>query len=461
VSRQARELVAIDPATGAEVRRYAGHGPDAVEAMLAAAASAVARARRGGLEGRTQRLKDLARVLRRDREPLAQIATVEMGKPIREAVAEVEKCALACEVIAERGPGWLAPEVVVVERGHAEIVPVPRGVILAIMPWNFPYWQVVRNLAPALLAGNAVLLKHASSVPGCALALEERVREVGFDDGGFAALLVGADAVPALIADPRVRMVCLTGSTEAGRSVAELCGRHLKPSVLELGGSDPYFVLADADLELAADVCATARMVNGGQSCIAGKRFIVEAAVAERFVEALIERLRGWRMGSPLDSYTTLGPMARRDLRDQLAEQVRASVAAGAICRLGGEVPGGPGAFYPATVLTAVAPGMPAWDEELFGPVAAVRVVSDEAEAIAAANDTCWGLGAGVITADLVRGRRLAIEELEAGSCFVNAAVRSDPRLPFGGTKDSGWGRELGRAGILELCELKTVWIGA
>ncbi len=461
MSRQARELVALDPATGAEVRRYAGHGPDAVEAMLAAAASAAARARRGGLEERTRRLQNLARVLRRDREPLAQIATVEMGKPIREAVAEVEKCALACEVIAERGPGWLAPEVVAVERGRAEIVPVPRGVILAVMPWNFPYWQVVRNLAPALLAGNAVLLKHASSVPGCALALEERVHEVGFDDGGFAALLVGADVVPALIADPRVRMVCLTGSTEAGRSVAELCGRHLKPSVLELGGSDPYVVLADADLERAADVCAAARMVNGGQSCIAGKRFIVEAAVAEPFVEALIDRLRAWRMGSPLDSHTTLGPMARRDLRDQLAEQVRASFAAGAICRLGGEVPEGPGAFYPATVLTAVAPGMPAWDEELFGPVAAVRVVADEAEAISAANDTCWGLGAGILTGDAARGRRLAIQELEAGSCFVNAAVRSDPRLPFGGTKDSGWGRELGRAGILELCDLKTVWIGA
>lgn len=454
------ELVATDPSRGEVLRRYAAHQPAQVTARLEAADAAFRRWRGESIRERASRLELLAQLLRRDREALAQIATLEMGKPIREALAEVEKCARACEVFASSGPGWLEPEEVPVEGARAWIVPAPRGVLLAVMPWNFPYWQVIRCVAPALLAGNAVLLKHASSVPGCALALEEKLTQAGFGEGLFATLLVGAEAVPELVADVRVRMVSLTGSTAAGRSVAELCGRHLKPSVLELGGSDPYLVLADADLEQAVEVCATARLVNGGQSCIAGKRFLVERPIAEAFLEAFRARLARERIGDPLDPRTTVGPLARLDLRDELAQQVERSVAHGARLMLGGVVPDGPGAFYPPTLLADVAPGMPAWDEELFGPVAAVRVVEDVEEAIAAANDSPWGLGAGVLCGDPRQGEQIARERLDAGSCFVNAAVRSDPRLPFGGTKDSGWGRELGRHGLLALCELKTVWVG-
>ena len=320
----------------------------------------------------------------------------------------------------------------------------PLGPVLAVMPWNFPLWQVFRFAAPALMAGNVGLLKHASNVSGCALAIEGILHEAGLPRDAFRALLVGSARVAALVEDPAVAAVTLTGSTPAGRAVAARAGACLKKTVLELGGSDPYVILEDADVEAAAETCAAARLVNGGQSCIAAKRFIVVEAVLQRFQELLVERVRSRRMGDPLEEGTDVGPQARRDLRDELHRQVEASVARGARALLGCRVPGGPGAFYPPSVLAGVAPGMPAFDEELFGPVAAIVAARDERDAIRLANQTVYGLGAAVFTRDVERGERIARHELAAGSCFVNASVRSDPRLPFGGIRESGYGRELG-----------------
>jgi succinate-semialdehyde dehydrogenase/glutarate-semialdehyde dehydrogenase len=327
------------------------------------------------------------------------------------------------------------------------------------MPWNFPFWQVFRFAAPALMAGNAGVLKHAANVPGCALAIEEIFRAAGFPEHLFRSVLVPGRKVRALVRHPRVAAVTLTGSTEAGRAVAKAAGEALKKTVLELGGSDPYLVLSDADLEAAVGTCVAARLTNGGQSCIAAKRFIVVEPLLAAFEAACVERMRAVAMGDPLREETTLGPQARRELRDELHAQVRRSVAAGARLLLGGEIPPGAGAFYPPTVLSGVRRGMPACDEELFGPVAAILPARDEPEAIALANDTPFGLGAAVFTTDLARGERIAAEDLDAGLCFVNAQVRSDPRLPFGGIKESGWGRELSQHGIREFVNVKTVYV--
>ncbi|MFN3486814.1 MAG: aldehyde dehydrogenase family protein, partial [Planctomycetota bacterium] len=333
----------------------------------------------------------------------------------------------------------------------------PLGVVLAVMPWNFPFWQVFRFAAPALMAGNAAVLKHASNVPGCARAVEEVFREAGFPEGLFSAVLAGSEVVESLIEHPRVRAVTLTGSSAAGRAVAAKAGACLKKTVLELGGSDPYVVLEDADVSRAAAVCAESRLVNSGQSCIAAKRFVVAERVREEFVARLVERMRSARVGSPLEEGVEVGPLARRDLRDELHRQVVDSVARGARLLLGGQVPPGAGAFYPPTVLSEVRRGMPAWTEELFGPVAAVIGARDEEEAIRIANDSPVGLGAAVFSRDLERAEGLAVRELEAGCVFVNAQVRSDPRLPFGGVKESGYGRELGTFGLREFVNVKTV----
>jgi succinate-semialdehyde dehydrogenase/glutarate-semialdehyde dehydrogenase len=335
----------------------------------------------------------------------------------------------------------------------------PLGVILAVMPWNFPFWQVMRFAAPALAAGNVGLLKHASNVPGCALAIEEVFAESGFPPGAFATLLVGSAAVEGVIADQRVAAVTLTGSTSAGRAVARAAGDRLKKSVLELGGSDPYVILADADLEAAAEACATARLINSGQSCIAAKRFVVVDDVRAEFETLLTARMASAVVGDPTAETTEVGPLARADLRDELHDQVLRTVAAGARLTLGGEVPMGPGAFYPPTVLADVPPGSAAYTEELFGPVAAIIPAADERDAIRIANDSVFGLGAAVFTTDVQRGARIAADELEAGSCFVNAFVRSDPRLPFGGVKESGYGRELASHGIREFVNVKTVYV--
>ncbi len=398
-------------------------------------------------------LQRAAGLLEERQEDLARRMAREMGKPVAQGKAEVLKCAAACRHYAVQGEAMLAPVV----RDGAAILHEPLGPVLAIMPWNFPFWQVFRFAAPALMAGNTVLLKHASNVPGCARAIAELVAEAfGRDDLLRAVFLPGREVEP-LIADPRIRAVTFTGSTEAGRRVAAAAGRHLKKSVLELGGSDPYLVLADADLQGAARTCAAARMVNAGQSCIAAKRFLVAEEVHDEFVALLAGELSAYVPGDPLDDRCTLGPMARADLRDELHGQVTDSIAAGAVLLLGGEIPQLRDLpYYPATLLSGVKPGMRVFDEETFGPVAAVTRVADDAEMIALANRTPFGLGAAVFSADEDRARRVA-ERLDAGTVALNAQVVSDPRFPFGGVKDSGWGRELGEHGIREFVNVKTL----
>ncbi|MCP5051825.1 MAG: NAD-dependent succinate-semialdehyde dehydrogenase, partial [bacterium] len=335
----------------------------------------------------------------------------------------------------------------------------PLGVVLAVMPWNFPFWQVFRFAAPALMAGNTGVLKHASNVPGCGLAIEDIFVKAGFPKDVFRTLLVGSTRVSHVIENPLVTAVTLTGSTPAGRSVGRKAGEMLKKSVLELGGSDAYVVLEDADLEAAAETCVVSRLINAGQSCIAAKRFVVVESVKQRFEELMITKMKARKMGDPMDESVDIGPQARRDLRDGLHQQVVESIEQGARCVLGGEVPDGNGAFYPPTVLTDVKKGMPAYEEELFGPVAAIIPVADEAEAVRVANDSVFGLGAAVFTRDIEKGKRLAEKEIQAGCCFVNDFVRSDPRLPFGGIKESGYGRELSHFGIKEFVNIKTVYV--
>jgi succinate-semialdehyde dehydrogenase/glutarate-semialdehyde dehydrogenase len=383
----------------------------------------------------------------------------EMGKPIRQGRAEVEKCAWVCEYYADNAESFLSKETIATDASDSYVTFNPLGVVLAVMPWNFPLWQVFRFAAPALMAGNAGVLKHASNVPGSALAIEEVFRQAGFPASLFRTLLVGGSRVSSVIEDSRIKAVTLTGSTEAGKTVASTAGRVLKKSVLELGGSDPYLVLEDAELERTINTCVASRLINAGQSCIAAKRFIVVKSVLERFQQGFVKEMRAQKVGDPRAEDTDVGPMARHDLRDELHDQVRRSIDRGAKCLLGGEVPEGVGAYYPPTVLADVKPGMPAYEEELFGPVAAIIPVENENEAIATANDSVFGLGAAVFTKDKARGERIAAQELQAGCCFVNAFVKSDPRLPFGGIKESGYGRELAAYGIKEFVNIKTVYV--
>ncbi len=396
----------------------------------------------------------------RDRvDELARLMVMEMGKPVAQARSEIEKCAWVCEYYAEYAAEHLQTEHYETEASESFVSYQPLGVILAVMPWNFPFWQVFRFAAPTLMAGNAAVLKHASNVPGCALAIESVFVRAGFPEDLFRTLLIGGDAVESVIHHPVVRAVSLTGSTEAGQSVGQAAGKAIKKAVLELGGSDPYVILEDADLSEAVSICVQSRLINNGQSCIAAKRFIVPQSVATEFEERFVREMRARRVGEPLDERTDVGPLARVDLRDELHGQVLRSIQAGARCLLGGEIPEREGAYYPPTVLTDVAAGMPAYNEELFGPVAAIISVDAEAEAIRVANDSAFGLGAAVLTRNVVRGRKIAEEELQAGACFVNAFVRSDPRLPFGGIKQSGYGRELGPHGIREFVNIKTIYV--
>jgi succinate-semialdehyde dehydrogenase / glutarate-semialdehyde dehydrogenase len=452
-------LASIKPTTGDLIARYDEMSPETVETILAKADAAYRSWRRTDFNIRGFVLEQAARLLRAQQETFARLMAMEMGKPLAQGRAEIEKCAGACEYYAEQAAALLAPEAVATEASRSYVTFEPLGVLLAIMPWNFPFWQVFRCVAPALMAGNAVVLKHASNVTGCAWAIEQILREAGLPDGLYRALLLPSSRVDGLLEHPLVKAVTLTGSTPAGRAVAAKAGAMLKKTVLELGGSDPYVVLGDADLELAAETCVAARLINGGQSCIAAKRFIVEEPVREVFEAFMLGRMRDQRLGDPLDERTTIGPLARHDLRNELHGQVERSVGLGAELLLGGRIPRGPGAFYPPTVLTGVRPGMPAFDEETFGPVAAIVPAADEAEAIRLANDSPFGLGAAVFTRDLAKGERLAREEIEAGCCFVNAFVRSDPRLPFGGVKQSGYGRELAGFGLREFVNVKTVFV--
>jgi succinate-semialdehyde dehydrogenase/glutarate-semialdehyde dehydrogenase len=447
-----------NPATGELLETFAPTPRDEIERTLARAATAFDDWRRRRFAERAALLQAAARRLRAEKAEHARTMALEMGKPVAQGEDEVEKCAWACDFFAEHGEAFMAEEPRETEAARSYVRFDPLGAVLAVMPWNFPFWQVFRFAAPALMAGNVGILKHASNVPRCALAIPALLRAAGVPDGVFQTVLVGADAVSDLIADRRVAAVTLTGSETAGSRVAEHAGRALKKTVMELGGSDPFVVLEDADLDLAARTAASARLVNSGQSCIAAKRFIAVEAVADAFLERFVAEMRARRMGDPLDRSTQVGPQARHDLRDQLHRQVEASLARGARPLLGGRVPDGPGAYYPATVLAAVDPGMPAFDEETFGPVAAVVRARDEHHAIALANESVYGLGASLFTADRARAERL-VAEIQAGVVFVNGQVRSDPRLPFGGVKRSGWGRELSEVGMREFVNVKSVWI--
>jgi len=372
---------------------------------------------------------------------------------------EIDKCAWSCDFYAQEAKSYLAPQLIKTEASKSFVSFEPLGIVLAVMPWNFPFWQVFRCAAPTLMAGNAVVLKHASNVCGCALAIEDIFKQAGLPVGLFTTLLISSQKVERLIQHPLVQAITLTGSTGAGQAIASKAGAVIKKTVLELGGSDPYIILEDANLVKAVEACAASRLINGGQSCIAAKRFIVVNSRLKEFEELFVEKMRAVRMGSPLDEETTLGPLARHDLRDGLHEQVQKSIKKGARLLLGGEIPDGKGAFYPPTVLTNVRKYTPAYDEELFGPVAGIIGVSGEDAAIDAANDTVFGLGAAVFTQDMKRAENIAAFQLQAGSCFVNDFVKSDPRLPFGGVKRSGYGRELSTFGIHEFVNIKTVYM--
>jgi len=452
-------IQSINPADGKLLAEYQEMSPVEVRATIDRCREAWESWRLTRVQDRQTHMKRAALILRRRAREYGELMAREMGKPVRDGAAEAEKCAWVCEYYADHAESFLQPETVRTDATRSYVVFQPLGIILAVMPWNFPFWQVFRFAAPALMAGNVGLLKHASNVPGCALAIESVFRDAGFPGNAFRTLLIGSRQVDAVIENPLVRAVTLTGSTPAGRAVARKAGEVLKKSVLELGGSDPYLILQDADLDAAAETCVFSRLINSGQSCIAAKRFIVVEKVRLEFERLFVEKMKARKMGDPLAEDTAVGPQARTDLRDDLHRQVIESVQKGARILLGCEVPPGPGAFYPPSVLTDVAKGMPAYDEELFGPVAAIIPVRDEREAVRVANDSVFGLGAAVFTRDLATGERLAAEDLEAGCCFVNSFVKSDPRLPFGGIKESGYGRELGSYGIKEFVNIKTVYV--
>lgn len=414
--------------------------------------------RKSTIESRSQKMCRVADILLENVEDLALLMTQEMGKTLSSAKAEVEKCAWVCRYYAEHADRFLADEWVETDASKSYISYQPLGVLLAVMPWNYPLWQVFRFAAPALMAGNAVLLKHASNVPGCALAIAQIFKDAGFHQHLFQSLIIKSDLVSDIIAHPKVMAATLTGSNAAGSAVGALAGQHIKKTVLELGGNDPYIILHDADLAHAAQQCAQSRLLNAGQSCIGAKRFIVVDAVYDQFLQLFMDEMKRAIMGDPMQK-VDLGPLARTDLRDEVHEQVKDSVSAGAQLLLGGYIPDMAGAYYPPTILSAVAPGMPAYDAEIFGPVAAVIRVKDEQEAIRVANDSIYGLGSCVFTHDLERGERIAREEIQAGCCFVNQFTKSDPRLPFGGIKQSGYGRELSLYGIRTFVNVKTVYV--
>ncbi len=451
----------IDPATGNPGRTYDQHSLDEALGIAAAARRAQREWRQTSFAERAAIVRKAGAILRARADEFAALMTAEMGKTVDDGRAEIQKCALNCDWFADHAAQYLANQPVDLGGEEAFVTFNPIGIVFAIMPWNFPFWQVFRFAAPALMAGNGALLKHASNVPGCALAIEEVFHQAGVPADLLRTLLLPPTDAEAIIASDSVAAVTLTGSVRAGKAVAAAAGAALKKCVLELGGSDAYLVLEDVDIDEAARLAATARMVNGGQSCIAGKRFIVVESIKAEFEHALVSEMRGYVMDDPAKEGTRLGPMQSVRARDDIHRQVEGSIAKGARLLLGGEVPDRPGAWYPATVLTDVAPGQPAHDEEVFGPVAAIIAARDEADAIRIANDSEFGLGSGVMTADLARGRRIAAEELDAGLAFVNENVRSDPRAPFGGVKHSGYGRECGAFGIQEFTNIKTVHIKA
>jgi len=449
----------INPTSGAVLAEYDLHDPREVDAALEKAAVAQAGWRKVPVEKRVELLSAMARELRAGKDRFARLITEEMGKPVTEAAGEIEKCAVTCDFYAEAAPRFLAEETIASNATISAVVFDPLGVVLAIMPWNYPFWQFFRFAAPALAAGNGVVLKHASNVPACAEEIEALMERAGCPQGLMQNLRVSVPDVAGLITDDRIAAVTLTGSTEVGQTVAAQAGAALKKQVLELGGSDPFIVLADADLEAAAETAVKARFINAGQSCVNAKRFIVEQSVADRFVELFAAGIAGLKVGDPMNPDTQIGPMARANLRAELHDQVERSAAAGAEVVMGGAPIDGPGFYYAPTLLDRVTPGQAAFCEELFGPVASVMRVADAQEAVTLANASEFGLGAAVWTRDIERAREMS-RAIDAGAVFINGMVASDARLPFGGIKKSGYGRELGSYGIREFTNIKTVWIG-
>ncbi len=450
-------MQSINPLSGEIIQTYREYSFQEVNSILQRVDAAFHQWKLTNFGERSVLMKNLQAKLLENREILATLMVSEMGKVLREALAEIDKCALVCGYYADKAEAFLANEPVNIEGAEAYISYQPIGTVLAVMPWNFPFWQVFRFLAPALMAGNTGVLKHASNVSGCALAIEKLIVEAGFPENVFRTLLISSSGVNAVIQNPFIKAVTLTGSTPAGKAVASAAGSALKKSVLELGGSDPYLILEDADLEKAAKLCVTSRLLNAGQSCIGAKRFIIADQVYDEFKTEFVRLMEQAVYGDPLDRDTTIGPLARIDLRDELHHQVEESCMMGAKVLFGGYIPEGKASFYPPTVLENVTPNMPAYHEELFGPVAVLYRFQTEEEAIQIANATVFGLGAGVFTADRAKGKILAEKGLEAGCVFVNDFVKSDPRLPFGGTKESGYGRELSAIGIREFMNIKTI----
>jgi acyl-CoA reductase-like NAD-dependent aldehyde dehydrogenase len=458
-AEHAPSIETLNPATGEVIGRYEPHDHAAADARLDAAVAAQRPWRDTPFAERGECLRASARYLREHKAELAELATREMGKPITEAEAEVEKCAVACDWFAANAERLLANEDHPSNATRSYVAFRPLGVLLAIMPWNFPYWQVFRAAAPALMAGNVIVLKHASNVTGVALKIEEIFNASGFPARTFTTLLAGGKEMERIVLDDRVAAVTLTGSEGAGSSVGAAAGKAIKKAVLELGGSDYFIVLADADVEQAAEIGVKARFQNTGQSCIAAKRFIVEDAVYQRFADAFVRKTRALKVGDPMERDTKIGPMARADLRDDLRAQVRDTVAAGAKLLAGGEPVDGPGAYFAPTVVGDVTPGMRMAVEETFGPAAALMRARDAAHAVELANDSRFGLGGNLWTRDIAKAEQLAAQ-LESGNCFINGMTASDPRLPFGGVKKSGIGRELSEFGIREFVNVQTVWIG-
>ena len=451
-------IQSINPTNGQVIKEYQELTLNEIDQKLDRSYSSFLDWRETGFDHRASLMLKVAQLLKNDARQYGQIITYEMGKPITQSVAEIEKCAAACEFYAEHAEEFLANRPVATDAQTSYVRYDPIGPVLAVMPWNFPFWQVMRFVIPTLMAGNVGVLKHASNVPECALEIEKVFLEAGFPEGAFTTLLISSGPVAQVIKDERIRAVTLTGSEPAGKKVASCAGESLKKSVLELGGSDPFIVLADADLDIAAEAAARSRLINCGQTCISAKRFIVHQSVADDFVEKFQASLSSVKVGDPMKEDTEVGPMARTDLRQQIHKQVLRAVEEGSTLVMGGTIPRGRGFYYPVTLLTGVEAGMAIAEEETFGPVASVTVVENDDEAIEFANDTDFGLGASIWTADLERAHDM-VRRVEAGAVFVNGLVKSDPRLPFGGVKSSGYGRELSEEGIREFVNIKTVWM--
>jgi succinate-semialdehyde dehydrogenase/glutarate-semialdehyde dehydrogenase len=452
-------LQSINPATDELLKLYDEMTVEETSAIIKKTHQSFLMWKETSFNQRSIRMKNTAQILRANNRKYAELMTLEMGKPIKQSFAEVEKCAWVCEYYADTAEKFLQDELIETDTSKSFVTFRPIGVVLAVMPWNFPFWQVFRFAAPGLMAGNGCVLKHSSNVMGCALAIEEIFKEAGFSENLFRSIIISSKNMREVIEHPLIAAVTLTGSVPAGKAVAAAAGGVLKKTVLELGGSDPYIILEDSDLELAAEACVTSRLLNAGQSCIAAKRFIIHENIYDEFEKLFIEKMKSKKMGDPIDENNHIGPQARKDLRDELHEQVLESIAKGAKVLLGGKIPEEKGAYYPPTVLSNVKPGMPAYEEELFGPVAALIKAKDETDAFQIANSTIFGLGAAIFTKDKKRGEQLAKEKLDAGCCFVNEFVKSDPRLPFGGIKESGYGRELSHYGIKEFVNIKTVYV--